>query len=204
MRLLLLGLVSLSACDGLTWGPHGDPVSESGLLMSRSSAYAQLDSAAMSDDGQVFFADPQMDVSDCGSTAGAHIYFDVFYFLGFQFLRSLFIAGMMEQFFAFKSRGSFLLGDGHIESFRRKWRECDPQSAGFIKLFQLKFLCQGLKDDRNPLGNAVLINEFKFGCVRTELIRNAEHAPSSRVQSPSRSSPASPRPATSSVPRDRR
>ena len=56
MRLLLLGLVSLSACDGLTWGPHGDPVSESGLLMSRSSAYAQLDSAAMSDDGQVFFA----------------------------------------------------------------------------------------------------------------------------------------------------
>jgi hypothetical protein len=124
--------------------------------------------------GQVFFADPQMDVSDCGSTAGAHIYFDIFYFLGFQFLRSLFIAGMMEQFFAFKSRGSFLLGDGHIESFRRKWRDCDPQSAGFIKLFQLKFLCQRLKDDHNPLGNAVLINEFKFGCVRTELIRNAE------------------------------
>ena len=124
--------------------------------------------------GQVFFADPQMDVSDCGSTAGAHIYFDIFYFLGFQFLRSLFIAGMMEQFFAFKARGSFILGDGHIESFRREWRECDMLSQGFIKLFQLKVLCQRLKDDRNPLGNAVLINDFKFGCVRTELIRNAE------------------------------
>jgi len=56
MRLLLPGLALLSACDGLSWGPPGDPVSESGLLMSRSSAYVHLDSAAMSDDGQVFFA----------------------------------------------------------------------------------------------------------------------------------------------------
>ena len=44
--------------------------------------------------GRVFFSDPQMDVSDCGSRVGSTLYFDLFYFLGFQFLRSLFIAGM--------------------------------------------------------------------------------------------------------------
>ena len=124
--------------------------------------------------GQVFFADPLMDVTDCGSAWGACLYLDLFYFLGFQFLRSLFIAGMMENFFAFKARGNFVLGDGHIESFRRKWREVDPQAQGYIKLFQFRVLCQKLADDHNPLGTSALANEFKFGIVRTELIRQAE------------------------------
>ena len=84
--------------------------------------------------GRVFMPDPDMDVSDCGSRVGAVVFFDVFYFLGFQFLRSLFIAGMMENFFAFKASGNFVLADGHIESFRRKWRELDPQASGRIQV----------------------------------------------------------------------
>lgn len=124
--------------------------------------------------GKVYFPDPEMDVSDCGSTAGSTLYFDLFYFLGFQFLRSLFIAGMMENFFAFQSSGNFILGDGHLESFRRKWREVDPHAKGYIELYNFRKLCEALNDDHNPLGSSALVSEFKFGMVRVEMTRQAQ------------------------------
>ena len=49
---------------------------------------------------------------------------------------------MMENFFAFKSSGNFVLADGHIESFRRKWRDVDVGGKGYIGAHQLKQLCQ--------------------------------------------------------------
>ena len=124
--------------------------------------------------GRVFFPDPEMDVSDCGSTVGATLYFDLFYFLGFQFLRSLFIAGMMENFFAFKSSGNFILADGHLESYRRKWRQLDPGARGYIELHRLRTLCESLSADYNPLGTSALTNEFKYGMIRIELTRQAQ------------------------------
>jgi hypothetical protein len=55
MRALAL-LPLLAGCDGLSWGPPEAEVSASGMLMSTSSAYAQLDSAAVTDDGEKFMA----------------------------------------------------------------------------------------------------------------------------------------------------
>ena len=124
--------------------------------------------------GKVFFNDPLMDTSDCGSRVGSTVYFDLFYFLGFQFLRSLFIAGMMENFFAFKSSGNFVLADGHIEGFRRKWRAIDVDGKGYISAHELRALCKALVEERNPLGAVPLANEFKYEMVRTELIRQAK------------------------------
>ena len=78
---------------------------------------------------------------------------------------------MMENFFAFKASGNFVLADGHIESFRRKWRELDPQASGRIRVHELRLLCRKLADDHNPLGTTALVNEFKFSVVRVELTR---------------------------------
>jgi hypothetical protein len=49
-------LLLLAACDDLTWGPPSAPVSEQGLLMTTASAWGDLDSVAVSDDGENFWA----------------------------------------------------------------------------------------------------------------------------------------------------
>ena len=59
--------------------------------------------------------DPTYTKGDCGSTLGAMIFFDLAYLLGFNILRSLFIAVLMESFFAFKGGAGFMISPYHVE-----------------------------------------------------------------------------------------
>ena len=119
--------------------------------------------------GRVFFADPQMDVGDCGGLVGSFVFFDIFYFIGFQVLRSLFIAGMMENFFAFKSSRGYFINDGHILDYKRKWMMIDPSSKGYIAFKDFRRLCNSLALADNPLGKSVVENQYKYGQARIEL-----------------------------------
>lgn len=112
--------------------------------------------------------DPTMDKGDCGNMAGAFLFFDIFYVIGFNVLRSLFIAVLMENFFNFKTQGGFSISQGHIESYRRVWRDFDPFAKGALPVLRLREFLQKLAKDRNPLGS-VIHSEWRFQTLRMEL-----------------------------------
>lgn len=56
-------------------------------------------------------------VGDCGTTAGAYVYFDFFFLFGNNVLLNLFIAVLLDNFFTLQS--DFVLNEGHLESYRK-------------------------------------------------------------------------------------
>ncbi|EKX41991.1 hypothetical protein GUITHDRAFT_164211 [Guillardia theta CCMP2712] len=107
--------------------------------------------------------------SDCGNEAAAYIFFDIFIMIGWNILRSMFIAVMMENFFIFKNSFSSSLTEGHLESFRKTWQEMDPGRKGVLPLYMLKPFLRELQGNYNPLGISALESEFRFQTIRTEI-----------------------------------
>jgi hypothetical protein len=114
------------------------------------------------------------DFNDCGNRTGVLVFFDL-YVLGVTIIMHLFMTVLVDSYFAFMKEQQFVLHDKHLESFRFRWREIDPEGKGQVSVLKLRRLLMMLHIDNNPLGSCGLTDAIHHRALRM-LILNSSFA----------------------------
>ena len=109
------------------------------------------------------------DFTDCSSRAGALLFFDV-YCVGITVLKNLFVAVLIESYFAFTKELQFVLSDKHLDSFRDQWLLVDPCGTGQVSVWKLRRLLEGLHLDANPMGSCGLTDSISHRALRMQIL----------------------------------
>ena len=110
-----------------------------------------------------------VDFSDCGSRNGAILFFDL-YILGVSVIMLLFVAILINSYFAFVTEQKFVLQDKHLESFRDCWLLIDPSGSGRVSVWKLRRLLEDLHLDSNPLGSCGLSDPLTHRALRMQIL----------------------------------
>jgi hypothetical protein len=110
-----------------------------------------------------------VDFSDCGSKSGAIAFFDL-YMVGVSVIMLLFVAVLIDSYFAFMTEQKFVLQDKHLESFRDCWLRIDPSGSGRVSVWKLRQLLEDLHIDGNPLGSCGLSDPLTHRALRMQIL----------------------------------
>ena len=136
------------------------------LIADASTAYP---SCTLCTDCHMLAGGEMVDYSDCGSRQGAIIFFDL-YTVGVSVIMLLFVAVLIDSYFAFIKELQFVLHDKHLESFRDCWLLVDPAGSGRISVWKLRRLLEDLHIDGNPLGSCGLSDPMTHRALRLQIL----------------------------------
>jgi hypothetical protein len=111
----------------------------------------------------------KFDFSDCSNRRFALFFFDV-YFVGVTVIMHLFVAVLIDSYFAFIKELQFVLHDRHLDSYRDQWLLMDPEGTGRVSVWKLRQFLEGLHLDGNPLGSCSLTDSLTHRALRMQIL----------------------------------
>ena len=95
--------------------------------------------------------------------------------MGVTVIIHLFVAVLIDSYFAFIKELQFVLSDKHLESFRDRWLEIDPEGTGCVSVWRLRLLLERLHDDKNPMGSCALADPVTHRAIRLQILTASRH-----------------------------
>eukprot|EP01012_Entosiphon_sulcatum_P016050 TRINITY_DN21007_c0_g1_i1.p1 TRINITY_DN21007_c0_g1~~TRINITY_DN21007_c0_g1_i1.p1 ORF type:complete len:2015 (+),score=238.43 TRINITY_DN21007_c0_g1_i1:84-6128(+) len=112
---------------------------------------------------------------DCGSAAGAVVYFLSFYILGTYIFKTLVISIILDNFEHCFSQADPLIPRGDVHQYQMAWNEYDRASKGFIRRWQFLHLMQRLECRGSSLSHSLLGDPESFWLVYYEMTQLSLH-----------------------------